>query len=123
MDLGLKGKVALVAGASKGLGYAVAQALAAEGANVSISSRDEAAIADAARQIEGETGARVMSMAVDVRSKDAIDRWIADAAEQVRRHRRADDQLRRAARRRRRVRSTTRPGRTRRTCCCSARSA
>jgi 3-oxoacyl-[acyl-carrier protein] reductase len=32
MDLGLKGKIALVAGASKGLGYAVARALAAEGA-------------------------------------------------------------------------------------------
>ena len=46
MDLGLKGKVALIAGASKGLGYAVAQALAAEGHRVSISSRDEAAIAE-----------------------------------------------------------------------------
>jgi 3-oxoacyl-[acyl-carrier protein] reductase len=43
MDLGLKGKVALVAGASKGLGFAVAKALAAEGASVSISSRDEQA--------------------------------------------------------------------------------
>ncbi len=81
MDLGLKGKVALVAGASKGLGYAVAKALAAEGANVSISSRDEQAIAAAARQIEQETGARVLSMAVDVRSKDAIDRWMAQAAD------------------------------------------
>jgi len=34
MDLGLKGKVAMVAGASRGLGYAVARALAAEGAQV-----------------------------------------------------------------------------------------
>src|SRR5688572_23493682 len=81
MDLGLKGKVALVAGASKGLGYAVAKALAADGASVSISSRDEQAIAKAAKQIEQETGARVLSMAVDVRSKDAIDRWMAHAAE------------------------------------------
>ena len=81
MDLGLKGKVALVAGASKGLGYAVAKALAADGASVSISSRDEQAIAHAAKQIEQETGARVLSMAVDVRSKEAIDRWMAHAAD------------------------------------------
>ena len=45
MDLGLKGKVAMVAGASRGLGYAVAEALAREGALVSIASRDEQAIA------------------------------------------------------------------------------
>ena len=81
MDLGLKGKVALVAGASKGLGFAVAKALAAEGASVSISSRDAQAIATAAKQIEQATGARVLSMAVDVRSKEAIDRWLAHAAE------------------------------------------
>src|SRR5262249_6718501 len=47
MDLGLKGKVALVAGASKGLGYAVARVLAAEGAVVAISSRDGASIEQA----------------------------------------------------------------------------
>ena len=49
MDLGLKGKVAMVAGASRGLGYAVAEALAREGALVSIASRDEQAIAAAAK--------------------------------------------------------------------------
>jgi len=81
MDLGLQGKVALVAGASKGLGYAVAHALAAEGAMVSISSRDEKAIADAAARIQSDTGSRVVSMPVDVRDKAAIDRWVAHAAE------------------------------------------
>lgn len=81
MDLGLKGKVALVSGASKGLGFAVAKALAGEGAHVSISSRDEAAIAAAAARIEKETGAKVVSMAVDVRDKAAIERWIASAAD------------------------------------------
>ena len=39
MDLGLRGKVAMVAGASRGLGFAVARGLAAEGASVSIASR------------------------------------------------------------------------------------
>ena len=80
MDLGVTGKVALVAGASKGLGFAVAQALAGEGAHVSISSRDQNSIADAARRIDAATGAKVMSMAVDVRDKAAIDRWVADSA-------------------------------------------
>ena len=83
MDLGLKGKVALVAGASKGLGYAVARALAADGARVSISSRDETAIAGAAQRIERETGAPVMATAVDVRDKAAIDRWIASSADRL----------------------------------------
>ena len=81
MDLGLKGKVALVSGASKGLGFAVAKALASEGASVSISSRDEGSIEAAAKRIEGETGSRVIAMAVDVRDKAAIERWIAHAAE------------------------------------------
>src|SRR5207237_762677 len=44
MDLGLKGKIAMVGGASNGLGYAVAGALASEGASVSMASRDAAAI-------------------------------------------------------------------------------
>jgi 3-oxoacyl-[acyl-carrier protein] reductase len=76
MDLGLKGKVALVAGASKGLGYGVAHAMAREGAIVSISSRDEASITDAASRIERETGAQVLAMPVDVRSAEAIHRWV-----------------------------------------------
>ena len=81
MDLGLKGRVALVAGASKGLGFAVAHALAAEGATVSISSRDEKGITEAAARIERETGSRIIGMPVDVRDKDAIERWIAHAAD------------------------------------------
>jgi 3-oxoacyl-[acyl-carrier protein] reductase len=81
MDLGLRGKVALVAGASKGLGYAVAQALAAEGATVAIASRDSKAIEAAAARIAGETGATVVGTAVDVRSADAIERWVAGTAD------------------------------------------
>jgi 3-oxoacyl-[acyl-carrier protein] reductase len=81
MDLHLKGKVALVAGASKGLGYAVAQAMAREGASVSIASRDEKSITDAGSRIERETGSRVMSRAVDVRSADAIQSWASATAE------------------------------------------
>jgi 3-oxoacyl-[acyl-carrier protein] reductase len=71
MDLGLKGKVAMVGGASKGLGFAVAQALAAEGAIVSMSSRNDAAIQAAAAKLGGQT----LGMAVDVKSAADIQKW------------------------------------------------
>jgi 3-oxoacyl-[acyl-carrier protein] reductase len=72
MELGLKGKVAMVAGASRGLGFAVAQALANEGAAVSIASRDEAAVRAAAGRLGS---AQVLATAVDVRSAEDIQRW------------------------------------------------
>ncbi|MCA1560328.1 MAG: SDR family oxidoreductase [Acidobacteria bacterium] len=75
MDLGLRGKVAMVAGASRGLGFAVAHALAGEGAAVSISSRDETAIRTAAEGIQQATGAKVHAEPVDVKSAEAIERW------------------------------------------------
>ena len=71
MDLHLKGKVAMVAGASRGLGFAVAKALADEGARVSIASRDEAAITTAGRQIGGD----VLALTADVKSAAAIAGW------------------------------------------------
>src|SRR4051812_18275234 len=54
MDLKLKGKAALVMGASSGLGYAVAQSLVSEGARVAICSRDEGRIKKAALGIGAE---------------------------------------------------------------------
>ncbi len=77
MDLGLTGKVAMVAGASKGLGYATAKALAGEGAIVGIASRDKAAIERAAADIARETGGVVIPSAVDVRDNAAIIAWAA----------------------------------------------
>ncbi len=75
MDLGLTGKVAMVGGASKGLGFAVARALASEGALVSIASRDGTAIQRAADVIGKETGAKVLAMPVDLSKGDAITAW------------------------------------------------
>lgn len=75
MDLGLKGKVAMVAGASRGLGYAVARGLAAEGAIVSMGSREETKIADAAQRIGRDTGARPLAVPLDVRSAESIAAW------------------------------------------------
>src|SRR4051812_49397818 len=77
MDLGLRGKVAMVGGASKGLGYAVARALAAEGALVSMASRDGDAIARAAGIIQQETDGRTLAVAADLGRGDAIAQWHA----------------------------------------------
>ncbi len=75
MDFGLKGKVALVAGASRGLGFAVADALARDGALVSISSSNQASIDEAAKRVSA-TGAPVLATAVDARNADQIAAWI-----------------------------------------------
>lgn len=82
MDVGLKGKVVMVGGASKGLGYAVARAVAGEGAVVSIASRDKSAIEQAAATIGRETGTRVHAVAADLSKADAIAEWHAQTIKQ-----------------------------------------
>jgi 3-oxoacyl-[acyl-carrier protein] reductase len=77
MELGLVNKVAMVGGASKGLGFAVARALAAEGAHVSIASRDEDAIEHAAATINAAGGGRALAVSADLSKADAITRWMA----------------------------------------------
>lgn len=66
MDLGLRGKAALVTAASKGMGKACAMGLAAEGARVLICARTEADVQAAAAEIRAKTGAEVVAMAADV---------------------------------------------------------
>jgi 3-oxoacyl-[acyl-carrier protein] reductase len=81
MELGLQGKVAMVAGASRGLGYAVARALAAEGATVSMGSRDENKILDAAKRVSADTYSDTLPVVLDVRSADSIAAWHAKTIE------------------------------------------
>jgi 3-oxoacyl-[acyl-carrier protein] reductase len=66
MDLGLKDRVALVCGASRGLGKAVAEGLAREGAKLAICSRSPEGIARAAAQIASEFGVEVLGRAADL---------------------------------------------------------
>src|SRR6185503_19793463 len=68
----LKGKVAIVGGASKGLGRACAQALADEGANLAICSRSEPDLEKAAREIRQSTGVEVLAFAGDLDNNDTI---------------------------------------------------
>ncbi len=79
MDLGIKGRVAVVAAASRGIGRAIAEALAAEGVKVAVCSRDAAAIEAAAAEIRASTGAAVYAAAVDVTDYEAVKAFVADA--------------------------------------------
>lgn len=77
MDMGLKGKVALVAAAGQGLGYGTARALAREGARVSICSHLADEIESASEHLVAETGASVLASVCDVRKPDAITAWVS----------------------------------------------
>jgi 3-oxoacyl-[acyl-carrier protein] reductase len=79
MDLGLRGKTALVTGGSKGIGRAVTRTLAAEGARVVICSRDAGALKDAAADIERATGGHVETVAGDLSRHDEVKRVAAEA--------------------------------------------
>ena len=81
MDLGLRGKVALVAAASAGLGRAVALELAREGAHVCICARRHEALEAARADIAARTGANVHAVAADVTNRDDIARVTTEAAE------------------------------------------
>jgi 3-oxoacyl-[acyl-carrier protein] reductase len=70
MDLQLKGKRALVAGSSKGIGYAIALGLAAEGCSVAINGRNSEAIDQAARELRSQTGAEIIPIPGDVGHPD-----------------------------------------------------
>ena len=72
MDLGIKGRKALVTGASAGLGYAAAEALAAEGVIVTINSRSQERLDAAASRIEKATGFRPATVAGDLATDDGI---------------------------------------------------
>ena len=76
MDLGIKGKVALVAASSKGIGKAIAVALADEGVNLSIFSRSKDEIERTASEIRTSFTVDVLASAADVTSKEQVDQVI-----------------------------------------------
>ncbi len=82
MDLGVRDKVAMVAASSKGLGYGIAQALAADGAHVSMCSRTPEDIHAAAKELNEETGAHTLATACDVTKPEDITNWVERTVEQ-----------------------------------------
>ncbi len=80
MDLGLQGKRAFVAASSRGLGFAVAQTLAAEGCAVAINGRDPQRLEQAAERLRAQ-GAKVVALPGDLTDPEVPERLIAQAAE------------------------------------------
>src|SRR2546425_6094234 len=81
MDLGLRGKTALVTAASKGMGRAWAMGFAAEGARVVMCARTEADLKRAADEIRPRTGAEVLAMPADVTRPDDVTALVDRARE------------------------------------------
>ena len=67
MDLGLKGRIAIVNGASQGIGYAIARILAEEGARVSVSARRQPALDEAVARLASETNGEIRAVQGDIR--------------------------------------------------------
>ena len=81
MDLQLKGKRALVTGASKGLGFATARILAQEGCQVAINSRSTESLSKAAQTLADETGSKVISLPGDVIAHDMAGKLVQQTVE------------------------------------------
>lgn len=79
MDFGLKGRVAVVAGSSQGLGRAIADALAAEGVDLVINSRSQEKLDAVKAEIVAATGARVEAVACDLTRPEGAEKLISDA--------------------------------------------
>src|SRR5438270_3653487 len=80
MDLGLRGKKAIVTGGTRGIGHAVASLLAAEGCDVAICARNREAVADTVAGL-ARAGVRATGGPVDVADLAALRSWIGEAAE------------------------------------------
>jgi 3-oxoacyl-[acyl-carrier protein] reductase len=81
MDLGLKGLRALVTGASRGLGYALARGLAREGAQIALNSRDGVKLVPVAAALAQETGIKVVALPGDVSDPDVPEKLVSQAVE------------------------------------------
>jgi len=83
MDLELKGKRALVTGGSRGIGKAIARALAQEGADVALLARDAQRLAEAAAELAAASGRNIVAVSGDTTSDEQVRRAVADAVRQL----------------------------------------
>src|SRR6266436_6908252 len=80
MDLGLTGRVAIVAASSQGIGRATAEGFAAEGCRIAMCARNRAALDQAADKIRGQHHTEIFAEALDVTDADAVHRFVAEVA-------------------------------------------
>ena len=83
MDLGLKGKHAIVTGGSLGIGKAIARELAKEGVDVAIVARNKERLEATAKELAAETGRKIIALPTDVTSKEQVEAMVAQAASQL----------------------------------------
>ena len=83
MDLGIKGKIALVTAASRGLGRGCAEHLAADKCRVAICSRNEIAAKKAAKEIADQSDAEVLGFGADVSRAEEVDRLLEDVTQSL----------------------------------------
>ena len=79
MDLELTGKVAIVTGGSKGIGKAIAAELAREGADLVICARHSELLEETARQLEKESGRRVIPVVADTTNRESVEHFVGEA--------------------------------------------
>ncbi|MCA0892394.1 SDR family NAD(P)-dependent oxidoreductase [Microbulbifer agarilyticus] len=82
MDLGLSGKKAVITGATRGIGRAIAEQLASEGVDLAICSRNQEEVDTAIKALSGK-GVKVIGAVVDVADKDAYQSWVASAGDEL----------------------------------------
>ena len=82
MDLQLKGKRAILAGASKGIGRAVAEVLAAEGCSIELCARDQGGVDEAVKQLQSQ-GASATGESVNLADATAYRDWVVRAGERL----------------------------------------
>lgn len=83
MDLGINGKVALVAASSRGLGKAVASGLATEGARVVICSRSQENLEVARREIQAQTKVEILAIRADLTQPDSVKSLVEQTVEKL----------------------------------------
>lgn len=79
LDLELTGRTAIVTGGSRGIGKAIARALAMEGVDIVIAARNTEALADTAAELAAETGRKVLPIGADTGDTDSVNALVRDA--------------------------------------------